>query len=307
MKKIGDISYGEFRQNDNASCYINFHSFGNFFESGRKNSCISLLCNNNSFWKKVPVFFLEPDEMKIFETKSNEKIIYKRMIKLLEQTNFTQDDLYHVLKKEDSDDKYSCVRELLGGIKEKDDALYKKLLSLFSTIIFDGNLFGIYKHNASEKYPKGIYLCPENIEENIEDECKESKIQFDDLIKSVLVHEYTHYLHINNMDYYELRKEESRVYRSAVLETVAESIQALYMDYIGNSECIKWINSHSKGNYKLFPGWGYKGWSILSEYCDNHARCKSKFNLLEIIIELSLSSWREAYSFINTVDKLNHI
>lgn len=303
MKKIGDISYGKFSKNYNASCYINFHSFGNFFESERKNSCISLLCNNNSFGKKVPVFFLEPDEMKIFETKSNEKIIYKRMVKLLEQTNYTQDKLYHVLK-EDSEDKYSRVRELLGIIKERDNALYKKLLSLFSTIIFDVNLFGIYKHNASEKYPKGIYLCPENIE----DECKNSKIQFDDLINSVLVHEYIHYLHINNMDYYDLRKEESRVYRSAVLETVAESIQALYIKYyIGNSECIHWINSHSKGNGKLFPGWGYKGWSILSDYCDNHARCKSEFNLLEIIIELSLSSWREAYSFINTVDKLNHI
>ena len=77
MIKIGDISRGIFRENDNASCYINFYSFGNFFESKRKNSCLSLLFKNNSFWKKVPVYLLEPDEMKVFEKKSNEKIFFK--------------------------------------------------------------------------------------------------------------------------------------------------------------------------------------------------------------------------------------
>ena len=66
MIKIGDIFYGKFSKNDNASCYINFNSFGNFFESKRKNSCLSLLCNNNTFGKKVPVYLLEPDEMKVF-------------------------------------------------------------------------------------------------------------------------------------------------------------------------------------------------------------------------------------------------
>ena len=302
MIKIGDIFYGKFRENDNASCYINFNSFGNFFESKRKNSCLSLLCNNNTFGKKVPVYLLEPDEMKVFEKKSNEKIIYERIMKLLEQTNNTHDELYHILI-EDFENKYDTVKDLLEGIKEKDETLYKKLYALFSMIVFNNNLFGIYKHNDSEEYKKGIYLCPENIE----DECEKSKIDFEILINSVLVHEYTHYLHINSMDYYELRKEESRVYRSAVLETVAESIQALYMDYSGDSECIKWINSHSEGNGKLFPGWGYMGWSILSDYCYNHARSNSKYDLLDEIIELSFSSWREAYSFINTINKLNYI
>lgn len=77
MIKIGDISCGEFSKNDNASCNINFYSFGNFFESKRKNSCLSLLCNNNTFGKKVPVYLLEPDEMKVFEKKAMKKLYMK--------------------------------------------------------------------------------------------------------------------------------------------------------------------------------------------------------------------------------------
>ena len=88
-----------------------------------------------------------------------------------------------------------------------------------------------------------------------------------------------------------------------MLETVAESIEALFIRDKLSYSCFEWIQKHSEGNKKMFPGWGYKGWSIIEKYCSFNDFYEEE--LIAKIIALSLKDWKDAYVFINTIYELN--
>ena len=84
--------------------------------------------------------------------------------------------------------------------------------------------------------------------------------------------------------------------KSGLLETVAEYMQHIYV-----LERIKpefgmnqWMENHmNAGN---FPGWGYAGGKILSNYGTDAEKYFTK------IFEKSSRDWREAYSLINALE-----
>lgn len=309
-KIIGEISSGKFNCINNSCfgvCRFNFDftrlsgCFDGFF-SNRQRQYISALTDPSVYCATVSVYVLNAAEMKkAFGKTSNAKTILKKMKDLLERNHAVDTSLYKALK-ENSEDSYNYIREILDEAKnELEDELYHDIIGLFSTIFFDTILFGVYLHNGSKYYPDGIYLCPENIL----DECRicEGRISIDDLMVSVLVHEYTHFLHINSIGSYKRLIGNNKICRSAVLETVAESIEALFIRDKLSYSCFEWIQKHSEGNKKMFPGWGYKGWSIIEKYCSFNDFYEEE--LIAKIIALSLKDWKDAYVFINTIYELN--
>ena len=144
-----------------------------------------------------------------------------------------------------------------------------------------------------------IYLCIENIlnlAEELLGVAREPKLGAE-LTESVIVHEYVHYLHYHSCNV--ISKANAKDYEiTAVEETIAETIQKIYINEKCGSQCLnEWIDSHSECG--LFPGWPYAGQKILNERAGWNFKEKRLVNKL---IKLSLNSFKEAYDVLETMN-----
>lgn len=181
--------------------------------------------------------------------------------------------------------------------------------------------YGIYAPGE-----KTIYLCYENI-------AKEKSIAPAILGKTVLIHEVVHALHFHAMTQRQrmAHENETKIRKSAVVETIAEFVQFYYvMNYMnGTPEMVAWMRNHPAAGF--FPGWGYAGAGILLNYCGLiRERCNHQPGLSNRLIfitqqyyyghdtsliddlraaepyfrqiyEVSLVDWRKAYSLIEAL------
>lgn len=273
---------------------------------------------NNLSVEKCKVKFVSPDEIREYEKSNTETIeecinIINRLLERLSQcsdflpSNLINkisellDDLARILKSNDisngSIKEYSeRLKQLLAAIADNANSevldlcdLIAELIEKLKEIQVVRNLLGVYLYNS-----KTILLCLKNIYDAA---IWDGNVKVEDLAESVLVHEYTHHVHMSVMTAGQIIS--NQVYYDAVLETVAETVQYLYAEKVGNSALILWMQQHSDSG--VFPGWGYAGESILRGFA---ARCKkNESTLLDIVIELSLSSCNNAYSMIQIISK----
>lgn len=102
-----------------------------------------------------------------------------------------------------------------------------------------------------------------------------------------------------------------------MLETVAETVQYIYIRQLNQNSLENWIVEHSQSG--LFPGWGYAGEEVLRELCSSFDKnnYKSKvflpnlkdyqeWCLLKEIIEVSRYDWLGAYILIVDIIRINN-
>lgn len=180
--------------------------------------------------------------------------------------------------------------------------MLKDLIDLLKLLRFKNNLLGCYGKNNNTPY---ICICLKNIEKEA-DEHNFNKQEFIDLIKSVFIHEYTHFVHSYYMKQRQRRIDNEALYitKSAMKETIAEHVQRIYISNIlKNTAVNNWIVNHSIAG--CFPAWGYAGSDIVEKYS-----CRNLIDdriVLKKIIAISEYDWRKAYSFIESIDMLNKI
>ena len=112
---------------------------------------------------------------------------------------------------------------------------------------------------------------------------------------------------------------------SALRETIAETVEKLYIDEICKSQAVKdWINDHSAS--RNFPGWGYAGANIWAKAVEvgklaelaqanqvtgaNRVITKPMPDLKDLlikVIELSREDWKPGYNFVNNIRLLEEV
>lgn len=215
-------------------------------------------------------------------------------LKESEDTNHKQ----KLAKKKDDINQLNNVRILLELLCED-----------LSKIQRPGELLGLYIQEQ-----KTILLCLQNIFESADSSISNAKR----LAESVLVHEFTHHIHLGLLSYN--LKNCDEIQKDAVLETVAETVQYLFAIKIDEQFLIDWMNRHSKSG--VFPGWGYAGENILRELVESifeqnkdylklvsdiksdsvaftsflyELRVATEKNLLCIILDMTLTDLKKAY------------
>lgn len=193
--------------------------------------------------------------------------------------------------------------------------LLNRLIQLLKLLKFKLTLLGYYCGGRKEK----IYICPENIEKVIDESPNlQHNTDYKGLVTSVLIHEYTHCIHYHFCK--NVRKSKNykkQVLKSAMLETVAETVQYIYIRQLNQNSLENWIVEHSQSG--LFPGWGYAGEEVLRELCSSFDKnnYKSKvflpnlkdyqeWCLLKEIIEVSRYDWLGAYILIVDIIRINN-
>ena len=239
---------------------------------------------------------------------------------------------------------YEQYRILLYTSKNRDKSIDADLLDDVKEVIEDisylpmniVNCLGVYDRDLDE-----ILLCLDNIfnDKTLEEIIKKKNVWdlydtylltsyrlFSELTESVLIHEYTHYLHWHATEENALVRVDNFEIRT-VKETIAETLQKIFivkknvlLYHLYNVE--EWIYRHSTSG--LFPGWPYAGENVLenrvqSERCyiqhrtelllqDENELGKSvqidKYDieeekkLVDLLIEVSCKSYKTAYDLL---------
>lgn len=152
------------------------------------------------------------------------------------------------------------------------------------------NLWGLYQPIENK-----IYICIENIEKSIVDSkidiFNDDTYELVDLIKSVIIHEYTHYIHRNSIKN-EPQLENEKI--KGVDETIAETIQILYSEKHLLNKISNYLKGHSSSG--RFHSWPYGGADILLSMFGGKLHSTRKY-LLEII-NASIDDYEKAYKLI---------
>lgn len=204
-------------------------------------------------------------------------------------------DLHEIIDRENGFAKIILfiLEELIPSIKNlaRENPECVELNDLLSLLIWIKNilsivLLGFYSSDT-------IYLCLENIVEA----AQKDGVTVELLADSVLAHEYAHHVHLNLMT--GSFNNGNPIHYDAVVETVAETVQTLFAEYINDSALITWMENHSKAG--VFPGWGYGGTALLSKLVNSTA---DEEKLLDLVINLSLKDWNNAYYLMNNIVRL---
>ncbi len=156
-----------------------------------------------------------------------------------------------------------------GTFKKIDYKILKRVRGVLDNIkslkINGNSLLGVYVSNTRDCtciHQDHIYICLDNIVEEVSDTAKKTKGSFNelemfvDLTKSVLVHEYVHCLQSNcPLSKDAVLNDENQ--GNCVFETIAECMQRIFIYDKCGEEAKKWIDSHSR--IGLFPRWPYAG------------------------------------------------
>lgn len=306
-KLIGKISCGEFTlvaklRSNFEFRYLDPSKFSSFYGNQyiKHSAWKNQLCNSQkAYWEKIPVYDISKEEMAKHEGEDNAPIVFRELKDFLEKNNITS---FENLMRNDNKNYEGTIEELkcsLETLKFPNDnniskSQCKRLLDIIATLQHKNTLYGFYSRKK-----KAIYLCLDNMKEECQKEENSGILKLPMFFNSVLVHEYTHHIHISSMEENTARlKGVEKQKLDAVLETVAESAQAIFLEHN------KWICEHSNGKNKSFPEWSYKGYSIMADFKQNE---KDFEKLFSEIIERSKTNWEEAYTLISSIEKINSI
>ena len=325
--------YKDFIENELSKFYAEFvpdykfnYKFNELFSGFR---CNRTLCK---------LGFLSHDDMKkydqYFDTSVEKKEIVEKAKDIVRRIDEKDNDKYSKLK----EDLNSVIEELsedLNGIdyknlrqklyksysglldisKNKDRSIDTDLLndvkeviddiSCISTNIID--CYGVYVHDLDE-----IFLCLDNIfndktleklntSSSIFDNYLSKRLQlFEELTKSILVHEYTHFLHKHVSRENAFEGASSFEIRT-VEETIAETIEFVHAKMPNNGiyNMDKWINEHSGSG--VFPGWPYAGEIVLANRAKTEKgdiNVNDEKKLVDLLIEVSCKSYKTAYDLL---------
>lgn len=221
-----------------------------------------------------------------------------------------KETIKRLLRELQNDDSRDGNEELVEKLQE--------LLEKFKMIRVNFVLLGIYipvhyekinscGHEIRNRVNDTIMICLDNISRiNINSNNQDF---FNNLVSSILVHEYAHCVHhhymkqkIGNLNL------DNKIKRAAVLETIAETIQKLYICSMINGDD-KWINKHI--SEEEFPGWGYAGENILYEHSSElHKHNDPKIyesKLLGLLIKKTEYNWKDAYSCLTAMNDLTEL
>lgn len=186
-----------------------------------------------------------------------------------------------------------------------------------------GALYGMYNYRyLTDKYgsyddeKKTICLYLENIQNRPECQDETSLLT---LLSSVLLHEFTHYLHHTYLQYYAKshpeerhrtpRSRDGKIRKSAVEETIAESMQyAQAKQWSEDSRkagktAADFINHRSQESQ--FPEWGYAGVQYVQAFAEHYQADPTAIAMR--LCELSGKGWQKAYDTIIALDDLKDL
>ncbi len=343
-KKVFDTPiYKDYIENELSKFYTGFvfdHRFNRLFSSFKgNNSLCKLGFLSHKDMKKYDQYIdtsIERNEIvektkdivKRIDEKDNEK--YSKLKEVLNNVmDALSDDSNDVDYKTLHQKLFEQYSSLLDLSLNKDKSIDTDLLNDVKEVIDDiscipvsiVDCLGVYDHGLDE-----IFLCLDNIfnDKTIEEMNKNGSIYdqylnmyqrlFIELSKSVLVHEYTHYLHrhaVGEKTFKGASNFEIRV----VNETIAETIQLCHTKTpnSGIYNIGKWIKKHS--GCGVFPGWPYAGETVLANRAEivltNRAETvlanraeKEKYpiaeekELVNLLIEVSCKSYKTAYDLL---------
>ena len=321
--------YKDFIENELSKFYAEFvsnYKFNKLFSGFR---CNRTLCK---------LGFLSHDDMKkydqYFDTSVKRKDIVEKAKDIVRRIDEKDNDKYSKLK----EDLNSVIEELsedLNGIdyknlrqklyksysglldisKNKDRSIDTDLLNDVKEVIDDISCiptniidcYGVYVHDLDE-----IFLCLDNIfndktleklntSSSIFDNYLSKRLQlFEELTKSILVHEYTHFLHKHVSRENAFEGASSFEIRT-VEETIAETIEFVHAKMLNNGiyNMDKWINEHSGSG--VFPGWPYAGEIVLANRAKTEKgdiNVNDEKKLVDLLIEVSCKSYKTAYDLL---------
>lgn len=243
-------------------------------------------------FKKCEKLFVNTDNYNFEWSKKSTREICKKSKALNIETdiNSITTDFSDLLPSIETLIKMQTVEQTKNDLQK----LYETLVNIRETIKLSSSLMGLYSLCNHT-----IYLCLENI---VDETRKNSSVTIKSLAESVLVHEYTHHVHMSLMS--GEPKNENVIYKDAVLETVAETVQYLFAEEGGDPALIAWLKKHSESG--VFPGWGYAGESILRNALVFQQNTKlAETELLDMLIGLSVNDWHSAYCLIQAINKNN--
>lgn len=321
--------YKDFIENELSKFYAEFVSNYKFNELFSGFRCNRTLCK---------LGFLSHDDMKkydqYFDTSVEKKEIVEKAKDIVRRIDEKDNDKYSKLK----EDLNSVIEELsedLNGIdyknfrqklyksysglldisKNKDRSIDTDLLNYVKEVIDDisciptniVDCYGVYVHDLDE-----IFLCLDNIfndktleklntSSSIFNNYLSERLQlFEGLTKSILVHEYTHFLH-KHVSRENAFEDASSFEIRTVEETIAETIEFVHAKMLNNGiyNMDKWINEHSGSG--VFPGWPYAGETVLANRAKTEKgdiNVNDEKKLVDLLIEVSCKSYKTAYDLL---------